>query len=872
MAYQDVKTPWEGWHVIKQIGKGGFGSVYEIERSQYGIQERAAMKVITIPQSADEIDDLLIEGYDDNSITQRFDAFAEDIVQEYGKMAQMKGNANIVYCDDYSIIQQDNGFGRDIYIRMELLTPLLKAMDRVSSEAQIIRFGMEMCNALEACQKRKVIHRDIKPQNIFVSDDGVFKLGDFGIARKAEKTTRATVGKGTYQFMAPEVKNELPYGPTVDIYSLGLVMYWLLNNRRGPFFPLPPTVPTHKEEQEALRRRFSGEKIPEPKNGSEELKRIVLKACAFDPKARYQSAWEMLDALDALRHMETVPDKIASASAPELIPDSVDEVGETVGPDWDKKVSDKDTDQNYQEIDEEKTVGPVFVQQDKTKQEKKKRQRWPVLVACLVLVVVGAFLLPKGSEVPLKQTDEDPWVSVRESFSLDGSVIQFSEAEYDSAGNLIKTLFYNVDGTLDQHVIIEYDLVGNQSKFLTYNTDGILSGWRECNYDTLGNLIEELHYKEDGELYANIVHKYDTLGNQIESVHENEEGAITRCERSFDMSGNVTEVLVYGSDGVLYYQDVYEYNSFGNVIKVTRYDTNGEIFSWTEYEYDSEENLIKWIQYVGSSVYVYEYEYARLSDVHTKNKSNNVQEDVHAEGDENILMSDVADLVYDETGNHVIPPVFGTDIMRDQVRRITFLDTLSNAPDTAWDVSRKKNGSVMAWVESSGELHDLFIAGDGGVTAPENCMMLFAEYTNLEEIKFNGCFDTTNTVNMSRMFYYCDRVRDLDLSDFETGNVATMHQMFNGCSSLGNLDISGFETSNVQMMSGMFALCWSLSELDVTSFDTSSVTDMSNMFFYCRNLSELDLSRFDTSNVTDMRDMFNGCDNLDIGKIGLKIQ
>lgn len=293
MAYHDVKTPWEGWHVINKIGKGGFGSVYEIERSQYGIQERAAMKVITIPQSADEIDDLLIEGYDNNSITQRFDAFAEDIVREYGMMAQMKGNANIVYCDDYRIVQQDNGFGRDIYIRMELLTPLLKAMDRVSSEQQIIRFGTEMCNALEACQKRKVIHRDIKPQNIFVSDDGVFKLGDFGIARKAEKTTRATVGKGTYQFMAPEVKNEQPYGPTVDMYSLGLVMYWLLNNRRCPFFPLPPAVPTHKEEQEALRRRFSGEKIPAPKNGSEELKRIVLKACAFNPNDRYQSAQEM---------------------------------------------------------------------------------------------------------------------------------------------------------------------------------------------------------------------------------------------------------------------------------------------------------------------------------------------------------------------------------------------------------------------------------------------------------------------------------------------------------------------------------------------------------------------------------------------------
>lgn len=363
MDYKEVRIPWEGWYVIDKIGKGGFGAVYEIERSQYGIQERAAMKVITIPQSADEIDDLLIEGYDNNSITQRFDAFAEDIVREYGMMAQMKGNANIVYCDDYRIIQQDNGFGRDIYIRMELLTPLLKAMDRVSSESQIIRFGMEMCNALEACQKRKVIHRDIKPQNIFVSDDGVFKLGDFGIARKAEKTTRATVGKGTYQFMAPEVKNELPYGPTVDIYSLGLVMYWLLNNRRGPFFPLPPAVPTHSEEQEALRRRFAGEKIPAPQNGSKGLKQIILKACAFEPKERYQTAREMREDLVRLSGSYAADYIPETKSAPiQNIQDDVDD-NKTVGPVFNRQTTAEEL---------ERTIGPQFSKKAQKKSDESK--------------------------------------------------------------------------------------------------------------------------------------------------------------------------------------------------------------------------------------------------------------------------------------------------------------------------------------------------------------------------------------------------------------------------------------------------------------------------------------------------------------------
>lgn len=408
MAYQDVKTPWEDWHVINEIGRGGFGVVYEVERSQYGIQERAAMKVITIPQSLGEIDDLLIEGYDSNSITQRFDTFAEDIVREYGMMAQMKGNANIVYCDDYRIIQQDNGFGRDIYIRMELLTPLLKAMDRVSSETQIIRFGIEMCNALVACQKRKVIHRDIKPQNIFVSDDGVFKLGDFGIARKAEKTTRATVGKGTYQFMAPEVKNERPYGPTVDIYSLGLVMYWLLNERRSPFLPLPPAVPTYNEQQEAFWHRFSGEQLPAPKDGSRELKRIVLKACAFDPEDRYQSAAEMqadLRLLSGGHVVETAPQpkaapipvvqddlddkKTEGGSFGHRIVIETDTSDRTVGPVF-KPASVVDAD------DLDKTVGPQFQPKEKRALPDKKKSEWEEKEATLRkkrMILIGAICI-----------------------------------------------------------------------------------------------------------------------------------------------------------------------------------------------------------------------------------------------------------------------------------------------------------------------------------------------------------------------------------------------------------------------------------------------------------------------------------------------
>ena len=232
------------------------------------------------------------DGYDSESITQRFKSYLQDIVREYSLMSEMKGHTNIVYCDDLRYVQHDDGMGWDIYIKMELLTPLPKILGNGFSEKLIIKLGLDICNALILCKSKNIVHRDIKPQNIFVSSDGDFKLGDFGIAKTAERTTSGTK-TGTYKYMAPEVYNNQPYGHSVDIYSLGMVLYWLLNERRTPFLPLPPKVPTATDEDRARDLRFAGIPIPEPLHGSNALKRIVLKACAFLPEERYKRADEM---------------------------------------------------------------------------------------------------------------------------------------------------------------------------------------------------------------------------------------------------------------------------------------------------------------------------------------------------------------------------------------------------------------------------------------------------------------------------------------------------------------------------------------------------------------------------------------------------
>ena len=315
------KSPWLGWKTIRLIGRGSFGTVYEIQRELIdGTVESAAMKVITIPQNSDDIEEMYGDGLDEESITETFHEHLKNIVAEYTLMQKLNGNANVVNCKDISYIQHSDGIGWDIFIRMELLTPLTRSLPEYIDEKTVVKIGRDICNALVLCKKYDIVHRDIKPQNIFVSASGDYKLGDFGIAKTVEKTMGGTK-IGTYKYMAPEVYNNQPYGSAADIYSLGLVLYWLLNERRMPFMPLPPAKILAGQDETARQRRLSDEPLPVPAHGSTELKRIVLKACTYDPKERYHTADEMLADLNALQGSPTAaPERTVpavEAEAPE---------------------------------------------------------------------------------------------------------------------------------------------------------------------------------------------------------------------------------------------------------------------------------------------------------------------------------------------------------------------------------------------------------------------------------------------------------------------------------------------------------------------------------------------------------------------------
>ncbi|MBQ7354436.1 MAG: serine/threonine protein kinase, partial [Clostridia bacterium] len=300
-----MKELWPGWETVEAIGSGGFAQVYKIRKKDTGDGRDyySALKIISIPQSPSEYAAYLGEGYDDATITAIFTNQVKRIEDEFHLMSQFKGNSNVVSYEDHMIVPHEDGKGWDILIRMELLTSLTAYCgSHAMTEEDTVNLGIGICHALELCEKKNIIHRDIKPQNIFVNEFGDYKLGDFGIAKSMDHTTQATK-TGTYTYMAPEVYRGESYGATVDIYSLGLVLYWLLNERRMPFLPLPPTAPTATQIEESRSKRLAGAALPPPKNGSDALKSIVLKACAFRSADRYADPTAMRRDLERAKAM-----------------------------------------------------------------------------------------------------------------------------------------------------------------------------------------------------------------------------------------------------------------------------------------------------------------------------------------------------------------------------------------------------------------------------------------------------------------------------------------------------------------------------------------------------------------------------------------
>ena len=309
-----IRSVWPEWKPVRLIGSGSFGEVYECSKNSYGADLRSAIKVIRVPKDESHLRSLASEGVSPDNYSEYLNRITDDCVNEIRLMTSLKSEANIVHVEDYCVVPNKNGPGSTILIRMEMLWDSFSYLARNKfNERLVLKLAIDICSALEVCEKRGIVHRDIKPSNIMVSDGGIFKLGDFGIARKLSASQYSYSSKGTLLYVAPEVYNPTRrYDHRVDIYSLGLMLYQYMNGNCLPFVR-PGSDPAERDT--AVLRRLRNESFPPPYYASYAFRTIIMKACAYDPAGRFASAHEMKRALkQALGALNMTP-------APEIRPE-----------------------------------------------------------------------------------------------------------------------------------------------------------------------------------------------------------------------------------------------------------------------------------------------------------------------------------------------------------------------------------------------------------------------------------------------------------------------------------------------------------------------------------------------------------------------
>ncbi len=374
------------WYVESKISEGKNSKFYKVYKTDGDEKHYMGLKTVRFPSGEQEISRVIASGKY-NNIDEYLDKLQESVIRNMGIMRSLSYHNNVVSLHNFTVIRESSCFY--LLTLTELLTPLNEYLSfETVSKNDVLNIGRDICRAMDAFRSKGMVHHNITPENIYVDTAGNYKLGDFGVYDYDMSSSEASF------YRAPELYNKNYLSDTSsDIYSLGIVLYKLLNNNRLPFLPPYPAPISLSDREQSFAKCIRGEHFPAPVNADFTLTNIISKATAFRADERYASPMAMLSQLESYNPYRQ--------STPTVAPQQANfEIGNN-GIRFDSY--EYPPEETY---DEEKEYDEVY---DSEPEEEQPKKRWYFLIFALVIVLalVIALIVKPDSDHKDKTTTEN---------------------------------------------------------------------------------------------------------------------------------------------------------------------------------------------------------------------------------------------------------------------------------------------------------------------------------------------------------------------------------------------------------------------------------------------------------------------------------
>lgn len=247
--------------------------------------DRYIVKVISVPASPSQLDALLLTGaYADRAAAvEYFKELADGVVNEVDTLEKLSELEGFIAYSACQIEPMESGDGFDIYLLGSYKRTLQKHFTRHSfTHLDALNLGLDLCAALSVCRRLGYLYVDLKPSNIYVTDQRLFRIGDLGFVRMDSLKYASVPEKYISIYTPPEIRDAFSaLNATMDVYAAGLILYQTYNNGELPFnSEINP-----------------GDTLPAPLYADYEMSEIILKACAPNPDDRWQDPAQMGQAI-----------------------------------------------------------------------------------------------------------------------------------------------------------------------------------------------------------------------------------------------------------------------------------------------------------------------------------------------------------------------------------------------------------------------------------------------------------------------------------------------------------------------------------------------------------------------------------------------